>query len=78
MVMSTIYEVVFQFKKVLIGVTKHQDLLQLHYKIGYKDHGVVPHLFDDDKAVILHLTKEDFYDGQLFKTARKLFLKQGE
>lgn len=78
MVMSTIYEIIFQFKKVLIGITKQQDLLQIHYKIGYKDHGVIPYLFDEEKAVVLHLTKEAFYEGQLFKAAQRLFLKQGD
>jgi len=78
MVMSVIYETIFQFKEVLIGITKHKDLLDLHRKMGYTVEMYVPYLFDDNNAYVAFMTKDAFYEGQLFKTARKLFLKQGD
>jgi hypothetical protein len=45
---------------VLIGVTKQEQLLKAHRKLGYDVLGRVPHLWNGDPAWIVILTREGF------------------
>ncbi len=71
--MTTIYTMLFAMgKKTLLGITKQEDLLEVHKMMGYVILDPVPHLFDDDKAWIMYLTKTGFENSRLQATANKI------
>ncbi len=73
LIMTAVYGVLFALgKKTLLGITKQEDLVELHKKMGYVILDPVPHLFDDDKAWIMYLTKTGFKNSRLQATANKI------
>ena len=71
--MTTVYKLLFAMgKKTILGITKQEDLLDLHRKLGYVIMGPVPNLFDDDEAWIMYLTQESFETSRVFAVANKL------
>ena len=71
-VTSLIYDFATTFFPVVIGVTKHEDLLYAHRKVGYNIVGQIPHMLDGSDVWILYLTRENFEQGKLFKLGEKI------
>ena len=69
--MDAVYEGVFQFADVLVGITKQEKLLEIHRKIGYVYGCAVPYFFDSDPAYIVYLTKSGYRSGKVYAVARK-------
>jgi len=75
--MATIYEILFSMdQKTILGITKQQELLELHSKLGYEIMGPVPHLFDGDEAWVMYLTKESFEASRVYAVANKIISKE--
>jgi hypothetical protein len=75
--MTTIYELLFNLgKRVVVGVTKQEKLLDLHRKLGYVILDPVPYLFDEDSAWIMYLTKDAFETSRLYAAATKIVEKE--
>lgn len=71
-VSSLVYQLVFSLdRKLIIGITKQENLLPLHKKIGYHVHEPIPYLFNGQTGWIMHLTEHDFKNGQLYKAAKE-------
>ena len=62
-----IYDMATKIWPVLIGTTKHEDLLKIHRKLGYNIVGKVPHMIDGEDAWILYLTRELFEQSRFYK-----------
>ena len=74
---STIYEAIFEMgKQTIIGITKQQQILPLHTKMGYIIVDQVPHLFDDHPAWFMYLTKPSFEKSKLLATANRIANKE--
>lgn len=69
--LHTIYEGLFKFADVLVGVTKQKELLDVHRKGGYVYSGAVPYFFDSDPAYMVYLTKPGYRSGKLYALAKK-------
>jgi hypothetical protein len=77
LVMTTVYEVLFNLgKSVILGITKQEKLLDLHRKLGYVIMESVPYLFDHDAAWIMYLTKPAFETSRLYAAANKISKKE--
>ena len=61
----TLYREALTVWPVLIGVTRHERLLDQHRRLGYTLLGKIPLLFDDEGAYILTLTKQTFHDREV-------------
>ena len=61
-----IYYALFTIFNGVIGVTKRENLLTEHVKLGYTVVGKVSSLIDDEPAWIVHLSREAFNSGRLF------------
>ena len=66
------YDAAFKFWDVLLGVTKHENLLGIHRKMGYEIVGSIPHFMAGDEAWIVYLTKENFCNSRVYKIGEKL------
>jgi len=76
-VMTTVYELIFGTgKKVIIAITKQEQLLDLFRKMGYVILDPVPYLFDHDQAWVVYLTKENFERSRLYAVANKISNKE--
>ncbi len=69
--LHVIYEGLFKFADVLVGVTKQKELLDVHRKGGYVYSGAVPYFFDSDPAYMVYLTKPGYRSGKLYALAKK-------
>jgi hypothetical protein len=56
----------------VIGVTKHEDLLRIHRKVGYNIVGQIPQMLDNNDVWILYLTRENFEKGVLHKLGDRI------
>jgi hypothetical protein len=71
--MTTLYQLLFSMgKRVILGITKQEKLLDLHRKLGYVILDPVPFLFDDASAWVMYLTKDAFEHSRLYVTANKI------
>lgn len=52
---------------VVIGITKHEDLLHIHRKLGYHIVGTIPKMLDQQDVWVLYLTRELFEDSRFYK-----------
>ena len=69
---NLIYEFATRSFPVVIGVTKHEDLLRIHRKTGYNIVGRIPHMLDGEAVWILYLTREQFLDSQFYKIGERI------
>jgi len=73
---NIVYTLAFKIWKVIVGVTKHEDLLRIHRKLGYNIVGTIPHFLDDQEVWIVYLTEENFKQSPLYKAGERLHGKQ--
>jgi len=71
-VSNIIYTLAFKIWKVIVGVTKHENLLRIHRKLGYNIVGTIPHFLDDQDVWIVYLTEENFKQSLVYKVGEKL------
>jgi hypothetical protein len=64
--LHTIYEGLFKFADVLVGITKQKELLGIHRKVGYVYGCAVPYLFDNEPAYVVYLTKSGYRAGKMY------------
>jgi hypothetical protein len=64
--MQIIYNILFSIFPSLLGITKQENLLTEHEKLGYTVIGKVPSLMDTQTAWILQLTRESFKNSKLY------------
>lgn len=70
---TAIYELIFAMgKKLILGVTKQEQLLALHVKLGYAIMDPMPFLFDDCHAYIMYMTQPMFEDSRIYAVRNKL------
>lgn len=67
-----IYDFATRTWPVVVGVTKHEDLLRIHRKVGYNIVGSIPKMLDGVDAWILYLTRELYTDSKFYKTGEKI------
>jgi hypothetical protein len=60
----TLYSKAFEVYPLLMGITKQEELLKPHLKLGYTCNGRLPGIWDGEDAWLLTLTKEDFTHGR--------------
>ena len=72
-ILHSIYSLLFAMgKKLILGVTKQEQLLSLHQGMGYDILGPIPHLFDDSHAWLVHMTEQTFLSSRLSAVVTKL------
>jgi len=62
-----VYDAAFQIFKTLVGITKHENLLRIHRKLGYNIVGQIPHFMEDEDAWVVYLTKENFKNSKFYQ-----------
>ena len=65
-------------KKLILGVTKQEQLLSLHQGMGYDILGPIPFLFDDTHAWLVHMTEQTFLSSRLSTVVNKLKEKDND
>ena len=62
-----LYTMAFKFWKVLVGVTKHENLLRIHRRLGYNIVGTIPFFMEGEDAWVVYLTEDNFKDSRVYK-----------
>ena len=67
-----IFDIALRHFSVIIGVTKKENLISQHERLGYELLGRIPSLFDGEDAWILTLTREGFNEHRRGRKRRNV------